>query len=582
MNAHKVAAQVLIASLVLILVTPLATPPAQANIYKVTNTKDDALLGSLRRAILEVNASPGPDTIVFDIPLADPGYWPVTGTWEISLLFSLPALTGAGTVIDGHTQAANQGDRNPHGPEVHLDGSGLGGDASIFYVQSNANQILGLLLAHAPGPAIRVNTGAAGNIIRDNYIGLAADGSAAWGNGSGIHISHGAAENVIANNFISGNDQDGILISGSTTHSNLVRRNTIGLDASGGVAVPNGWDGTAVAGGAYWTTIGGEEGYRNYIGGNGQNGIHFYSSGTKSSDVSYNYIGLSASGSEAVGNQASGIVLDDGVTNISLSFNTVSGNQQHGILITGTKTEAGGVYGNVVGADPQLTKAVPNGLHGVAVYDATMPQTLGDPTPGRWPNVIVANGWSGVAIVNSRNVTVQNNAIGTTWDGTRAGLGNNFHGVAIVDSPDCTIEGNRIAYNGTQATRPGVIVQGATATGNTITKNQIYDNSGKGIDLVDGGNGNPQQPSVASVSCQAVGGSSYPFSTVEVFSDAEGEGRWYEGSVTLGGGPVYSWPGTVLGPMVTVTATDIAGNTSEFSAPVASGCHRIALPIVRR
>lgn len=582
MQIRTILAPALLVALFLLWLAPLVSPPALANIYKVTNTRDDALLGSLRRAILEANASPGPDTIVFDIPLADPGYWPVTGTWQIQLLFPLPELTGSGTVIDGATQAVNQGDRNPHGPEIYLDGSKLGGDMSVLIVQSNGNQILGLLLAHAPGPAIRINSGASGNIVRDNYIGLGADGVAGWGNGSGIHLSAGASENVITHNMISGNEQDGILISGSTTHSNEVRRNHVGLDATGAVAVPNGWDGIAVAAGAYWTTIGGQAEYRNVVGGNGQHGIHFYGSGTKSSDASYNYVGLDTSGEKPIGNQGSGIVLADGVTNISLSFNLVSGNQQHGVLITGAGSEAGSIYGNLIGAGESTNQAVPNGLHGLAVYDAPEPQTIGDHVPGRWPNVIVASGWSGVAIVNSRSVTVQNNAIGTTWDGRATGLGNRYHGVAIVNSPDCTIEGNRIAHNGTDAVRAGVIVQGATAIRNTISRNKIYDNSGAGIDLVDGGNGEPHRPGVTWADCQGVDGTAYPYSRVEIFSDENGEGRWYEGSITLGGGPVFCWMGKVQGPNVTVTMTDVEGNTSELSAPAARRCHQVRLPLVRR
>lgn len=582
MNTRSIISLALLVVLTLLVLTPLITPPARANLYKVTNTKDDALLGSLRRAILEANASPGSDTIVFDIPLADPGYLPASGTWQIQLLFPLPELTGNATVIDGGTQTTNRGDRNLYGPEIYLDGSKLGGDMSILTVQSNANQILMLLLAHAPGPAIRINSGAAGNIVRDNFVGLGPDGLAGWGNGSGIHVSHGASENILAHNMISGNDQDGILISGSTTHSNKVRRNHIGLDATGTVAVPNGWDGIAVAAGAYWTTIGGQEGYRNVISGNGQHGIQFYGTDTKSSSVGYNYIGLDASGQTAIGNQDCGIVLADGATNISLDFNVVSGNQRHGLHITGTKTWTQSVYGNVIGANAEATSAVPNGLHGVAIYDAPEPQTIGTDVYGRWPNIIVANGWSGVAIVNSRDVTVQHNAIGTTWNGGATHLGNQFHGVAIVDSPDCTIEGNRIAHNGVHAVRAGVIVEGAAALGNTITKNRVYDNSGKGIQMSKGGNGNPQEPSVSLANCQEVSGSANPFSTVEIFADNNGEGRWYEGSVTLGGGPAFTWSGSAHGPKVTVTMTDIAGNTSEFSAPVANGCYRAALPLVRR
>jgi hypothetical protein len=43
----------------------------------------------------------------------------------------------------------------------------------------------------------------------------------------------------------------------------------------------------------------------------------------------------------------------------------------------------------------------------------------------------------------------------------------------------------------------------------------------------------------------------------------------YEGSTTADGAGNWTFDGSLHGPNVTATATDAAGNTSEFSAPVA-------------
>ncbi|MFO0960811.1 MAG: Calx-beta domain-containing protein [Isosphaeraceae bacterium] len=79
----------------------------------VTNTNDSGP-GSLRQAILNANASPGPDVITFrinasnatnlNVPVA--GFDPVTQTWAIQLTSPLPAITDP-VRIDGLSQGAS-------------------------------------------------------------------------------------------------------------------------------------------------------------------------------------------------------------------------------------------------------------------------------------------------------------------------------------------------------------------------------------------------------------------------------------------------------------------------------------------
>ena len=63
-------------------------------------------------------------------------------------------------------------------------------------------------------------------------------------------------------------------------------------------------------------------------------------------------------------------------------------------------------------------------------------------------------------------------------------------------------------------------------------------------------------------------GTACPNCTVDVYSDDEDEGRVYEGSTTADDAGDWTFDGSPEGPNVTATATDAAGNTSEFSAPV--------------
>jgi parallel beta-helix repeat protein len=84
--------------------------------FMVTNTSDSGA-GSLRQAILDANASPGADTIAFNIrlePSAD-------GMHVITLASLLPPITAAVT-IDGTTQP---GYSSSNGPVVQIDGAGL-------------------------------------------------------------------------------------------------------------------------------------------------------------------------------------------------------------------------------------------------------------------------------------------------------------------------------------------------------------------------------------------------------------------------------------------------------------------------
>jgi hypothetical protein len=239
------------------------------------------------------------------------------------------------------------------------------------------------------------------------------------------------------------------------------------------------------------------------------------------------------------------------------------------------------VEDNVIGADANVTKLVPNGKHGVGIYGGAQRNEIGDLLlPG---NVIVGNGWSGVTIVNTGSDLnlVERNAIGTNLSGTATNLGNSYYGVHVNGGSGNEIRLNHVAYNGSHSSEAGVRVEGSTATGNTISQNSIHDNGGKGIELANGGNAGLFTPTINTAICQKVEGTTGSGWTIEVFSDSADEGRSYEGATTAHAiQPSFSWSGSATGPNVTVTATDGQGNTSEFSKPAELGCHRAHLPLV--
>ena len=119
-----------------------------------------------------------------------------------------------------------------------------------------------------------------GNVIVANYIGTDVTGMVDLGNVTdGIVIKNGAQGNTIGGstiahrNLISGNNNDGIWITGSNTDNNTVQGNWIGLDAAGG-ALGNSYHGIGIENGAADNLIGGtDSGEGNTIAHNTWDGI---------------------------------------------------------------------------------------------------------------------------------------------------------------------------------------------------------------------------------------------------------------------------------------------------------------------
>lgn len=178
--------------------------------------------------------------------------------------------------------------------------------------------------------------------------------------------------------------------------------------------------------------------------------------------------------------------------------------------------------------------------------------------------------------------------IGTNRQVHASDLGNVFHGIAIVNASNNEIRDNHIAYNGTQTgvKKAGVLVDGVSSTGNWIMVNSIQNNSGKGIELINSGNGGISTPAITEVLCDRVKGTACPGCKVAIYSDYEDEGRDIEGSTIadLSTGN-FIWSGTAQGPNVTVImGVESTGNTSEFSPPwnKAKACFRYYVPLIFR
>ncbi|MDQ3930272.1 MAG: S-layer homology domain-containing protein [Chloroflexota bacterium] len=500
-----------------------------------------------------------------------------------------------GTNATGTAAIANMGNgvymRSAYGTEV---GASLPGGGNLISGNTGAG-------------VASEGTDCFANDVRNNYIGTDVSGSYDLGNGShGVFIGSGCYQSAIggsasSRNLISGNNGNGVYISGASVQGdqgNFVRGNFIGTTITGTAKLGNSLNGVLVENSPF-TTIGNiGASPRNLISGNDQNGIVI--SGTLSHHVTVqnNYIGTNISGTMPLGNLY-GIEIRNAPTNtIGGMFpevrNLISGNY-NGIFIRGNNATYNRVIGNYIGTDVTGTSAVSNEAAGVVLYSGAKYNTIGGGQAGE-RNVISANGYGVILDSNTTSYNkVQGNYIGVAADGTSP-LGSLYYGISIGGAYSNTIGGgvglgNIIA----NSLYDGVSVQ--YGAGNVIYTNSTYGNGRLGIDLgdssvtpndpldADTGGNNLQNFPVLSAASNAteIRGSlnSTPNTTftIELFSNTvcnalgHGEGRTFVGTTsaaTLANGnanftfsPDQALPG---GSFITATATDPNGNSSEFSA----------------
>jgi hypothetical protein len=167
--------------------------------------------------------------------------------------------------------------------------------------------------------------GVTGNLVRGNFIGVDASGQVELGNAQdGVHLSLSASNNTIggtdtgAGNLISGNGFEGVSLTDNGTTGNLIQNNSIGTDVTGTVALPN-FDGVFMGTGAGGNTLGGTAaGAGNVISGNARFGV--WLSSVNPNVVQGNHIGTDLTGTLALGNGETGVIISSGSNN-----NTVGG-----------------------------------------------------------------------------------------------------------------------------------------------------------------------------------------------------------------------------------------------------------------
>jgi len=323
----------------------------------------------------------------------------------------------------------------------------------------------------------------------------------------------------------------------------VIQGNYLGTNPAGTVVFPNG----GILLGSFNIVGGTAPGAGNVIVGSVRSGIIL--GGGVGNTIQGNYIGTNSAGAN-LGNAGDGIQIANSQDNIiggtvAGARNIISGNEDAGVMIKGSEATGNVIQGNYIGTDPTGTTPLGNFADGIWIRQGASHNSIGGAIPCSG-NIIAFNGGVGVHVASEAN----SNSIRCNFINDNGGLGIDLSADDLAD---------------------------------WVTLNDLGD--------VDTGTNNFQNfPVIASVSSSGgtttISGSlnSMPNTTVSLDfytnptadSSGYGEGQRYLGSATV----ITDGMGTVaftitFGAAMTTTevlsatATDSNGNTSEFSLDVA-------------
>ncbi|MFN3404899.1 MAG: hypothetical protein ACK40G_12440 [Cytophagaceae bacterium] len=485
------------------------------------NSNADAGAGTLRQAILDINASadPGPHVISFaSLPVAQ---------LTITLSTELPSPTKPVT-FDGYT-APNYVSGNP---SLQIRGSscgvGAGANSCVWFhiifnnTGANGSVVRGIGFHRSNAHAIEIR-GVSNITVEGCRIGLPTN-IAVNPTGTDRLINHGIlivnSSNITvggttaqARNVISASASCGMSIENSTNVQ--IIGNYIGLNPAGDAARANTSHGINIVGSSSINIGGTSAGQGNVISGNSQSGVNIDLL-SSSITVAGNYIGTRADGTAALANGSHGVNVVNSSTVViggttSSHRNIISGNGASGINV------AGGAHGtviksNYIGTNAAGTAAILNGLHGVFLT-ASNNCIIGGPSAGE-RNVVSgngnANGENGISIESCNGHTIQGNYIGTNAAGT--GFIRNYDtGLSLTNSSGNTIGGatagerNVISGNGTAGGRFGIYFSNVDASiirgnfiGVDVTGNVALANVQTGFFAINGSDGNTIRDNIIS------------------------------------------------------------------------------------
>jgi Right handed beta helix region len=419
--------------------------------------------------------------------------------------------------------------------------------ASTSAAPATQTTVTGNRIADNAANGVEFGVNAKDLTLRSNSIGATALGAA--GNGVGVLLNGTEAliggtfsDTILGGpgNLIVHNRGSGIQVN-ATARLITIRGNQIGV-VGNATARPNGANGIFVNGATGVTIGGADAGDANVIAGNARNGIRLASvAATPSAPllIAGNFIGTNAGARAKLPNRQNGILLESS-SGVQVEANVISANGADGVQLTVNSTN-NRIQANKIGTGADGSTALGNTGGGVFVQDSSSNNTIGDTAAGALGNVIAFNA-RGVVIGNNpltdnsvRN-RVQGNAI---FGNTELGIDLGNTGVTPNDTQDPDSGPNLLqnfpTLTGTQMNGTNVRV---TGTLNSIP-NQTFR-----VEFFASDSGAPS----------GFGQGKTFLGFQDVATDASGNGSL---DVTL--------TGVTAGQVITATATDALGNTSEFS-----------------
>lgn len=469
--------------------------------------------GTLREAIGQANASPGLNLIQFDIPGTCPRL--------ITLAAPLPDLT-EDVIINGFSQP--------------------GSAWNTFDFGNNANLCIGVVgsqLVEVPY-ALRVPANSSATLkVRGIGFGGFDDGGGLFGEAA-IYLQGGSGHEIQGNQF------------GGPFHATTLAGNSEGIRLMNNAT-------SALIGGS-------SPGHRNTISGSSLAGVHVIGSASGGRQIVNNYIGTNPSGVSAVGN-LDGIRLVQSADNDILD-NLVSGNTRDGVVIVGEQATSNLVAGNRIG-----------GRRGGFYLCGVPPLPACPPTMTNRKGIFIDSGAS-------------NNTIGV---GGVDGAPNQIrfstqHGIRILSGTRNRMLSNTLWDNGSVASEYEIDLGSFGFDPVDADCGAVADakaNRGQNRPVLESALGGASEQSVVFAgelsSCTHDGGFSSVY-RIQLFAsnacdgNGAGPGQYFLGDVNVVmPGPVqtdttvafsgeleHPWL-DLEGKYITATATDLLGNTSEFS-----------------
>ena len=499
---------------------------------------------TLRAAVQQANATPGPNTINFNLP---------GGGVQTIQIYSELVLNdrSGGTIINGYSQPGAQRNTAARGSNavirVTVQGTTTMPD-SLLRIGSAANEITGLAFRHGKDRIELRGEDADGNKIQGNFIGIDPFGNESDGSGSinyGILMHLGPDRNLIGGpnladrNIISGNgggSGGGIRVNHGETSQNIIENNVVGLSPDESRATRQG-----IGIDIQWWSWGNLV-HNNVISGHENFGLDF-SHSTVNNTATDNMIGTLGDGNTTTsytGNYWSGIALKDYANGSHISGNVVMG-----------------------GANPRSSRSY-YGIYGR--HDYNPPNTIVDNLigVGRSGNgdssfttaALLVNGWGDLI---QDNVLATNNGLSPVAVAAFDGGAPNY--------PRHPTEHNRIQQNTfrhTGTSYPIIDLNPSTSLGGWVSSPHNGFTSNDSGDFDNGPHDLLNTPTYSGYAPGWVSGYVCAGCTVEVYTNsgadivwigrvtADGSGRWGLASSSIQAGS-YLWS----------LAIDGDGNTSE-------------------